>query len=563
MKFACYALLLSSASSLAQPQTTPKPAVVEGKVVSTTTGEPLRKVELTLALGGASDEFGAMMAMYGGDSAAPVDAKAPKAVRKTFAATTDATGKFKFDQVEPGEYLLSAKRAGYVDNLYKPEGKYSSDGKLRLAAGDELTNVVFRLVPQGALSGRVVDEDGDPVAGTFVSARYYIYTGGRRRLMPADAGQTNDRGEFRLGKLKPGRYYLSASAVNQSPLAEVPPQPKDGSPETGYVSTYYPSATDVTLATAIDVAAGADLAGFNIQLRKSKVVRIKGKVVGDDGTPLKNAQIMLMSPGNPGSMYIKIVDNPQGRFELANVQPGSYMIMAMQIGTSPSVHMQPLVVPAEGLDNLQVGAQTEGTVSGSVVVSGEAKIAVKGLNVMLAGTEDSPTMPVMGSVSESGAFVLKKVAAAPYELSLQPLPAGTYLKSVQWAGRERLGQTLDFAAGFAGPLQIGLGADGGTFEAAVLSDDKPAADATVVLLAADPDGRFPETTQSGESDSAGHVSLKDVPPGDYLAFAWEKVEDGQWLDAAFLKPFENQAARVTIHPKGNEKAQLRLIPAGK
>jgi hypothetical protein len=134
---------------------------------------------------------------------------------------------------------------------------------------------------------------------------------------------------------------------------------------------------------------------------------------------------------------------------------------------------------------------------------------------------------------------------------------------VQWGGRERLGQTLDFAGGFAGPLQIVLGTDGGTFEAAVLRDDKPAADATVVLLAADPDGRFPETTQSGESDSAGHVSLKDIAPGDYLAFAWEKVEEGQWLDAAFLKPFENQAARVTVHPKGSEKAQLRLIPAGK
>lgn len=565
MKFACYALLICAAAALAQPQTISKPAVVEGKVVSTTTGEPLRKVELTLASSLVSDDVEAMMAMFGGDSNAPAEPKTPKAAKKTFAATTDAAGKFRFEQVEPGEYILSIKRAGYVDNVYKPEGKYSADGKLRLVAGDELTGVAIRMVPLGALSGRLIDEDGDPVASAFVSAQSYNYASGRRRLIPADSQQTNDRGEFRLGKLRPGRYYLSASPFNMNPLAEVPPPPKDGSPETGYVSTYYPSATDATLATAIDVAAGADLGGFTIQLRKSKVVRIKGRVLAEDGTPLKTFEVMLMSPGNVGSMHIKMVNNAEGRFEMANVQPGSYTVTTMQIGgSSPVIHMHPLVVPAEGLDNLQLGAQLEGNVQGSVVVSGDGKVALKGVRVMMAGGEDGMgAMPVFGSVSESGTFVLKKVAAAPYELSLQPLPAGTYLKSVQWGGRERLGQTLDFAAGFAGPLQIVLGTDGGTFEATVSREDKPAADATVVLLAADPEGRIPETTQSGESDSAGHVRLKDIAPGDYLAFAWEKVEEGQWLDAAFLKPFENQAARVTIHPKGNEKAQLRVIPAGK
>jgi hypothetical protein len=563
MKALCLAIFILSAAVLAQPQTAPKPAIVEGKVVSSTTGEPLRKVELTLTTNIASEDMEAMIAMFGGGSDAPPGPKTPKAAKKTFAATTDAAGKFQLDQVEPGDYFLSAKRAGYVDGQYKPEGKYAAAGKVRLAAGDTLTDVVFRLVPQGALAGRLIDEDGDPVAAAFVTAQSYNYGSGRRRLMTADSAQTSDRGEFRLGKLPPGRYYLSANAFNMNPLAEVPPPPKDGSPETGYVSTYYPSATDPALATAIDVAAGADLGGFTIQLRKSKVVRIRGKALAADGTPLKNFQVMLMSPGNPTSMQMRMVSNAEGRFEIANVQPGSYTVTTMQLeGSSPSIHMQPLVVPAEGLDNVQLGAQPEGTVQGSVLVSGDAKVSLTGLMVMIAGGEDDlGAMPVMGKVSESGAFALKKVGALPYDLSLQPVPSGTYLKSVQWGGRERLGQTLDFTAGFAGTLQIVLGTDGGDFEAAVSRDDKPAAGATVVLLAADPAGRFPETTESGYADSTGHVKLTDVPPGDYLAFAWEKVEHGQWLDLAFLKPFENQAARVTVHPKGHETAQLTLIPA--
>jgi hypothetical protein len=225
--------------------------------------------------------------------------------------------------------------------------------------------------------------------------------------------------------------------------------------------------------------------------------------------------------------------------------------------------MQPLVVPAEGLDNVQLGAQPEGTVQGNIMVAGDDKVALKGLRVMLAGGEDAPSMPAFATASEAGDFVVKKLAAAPYNLTLPHLPDGTYLKSVQLGGHERLGQTLDFSAGFAAPVQIVLGTDGGEFEATVSRDDKPVADATVVLLAADPNGRFSETTRTGESDSAGHVKIKDVPPGDYVAFAWEEVEEGEWLDAGFLKPFDNQATRVRIQPKGHEKAQLAAIPAAK
>ena len=138
-------------------------------------------------------------------------------------------------------------------------------------------------------------------------------------------------------------------------------------------------------------------------------------------------------------------------------------------------------------------------------------------------------------VEESGAFTLKKVASAIYQVSVNNVPAGAYLKSVQWNGREKLGEPIDLSAGVAGEIQVILGTDGATFDVKAMHGDTPARDATVVLLPEDVSRRNPEITKSEETNDTGHVVFKDVPPGNYLAFAWDKVENGDWFDPVFIK----------------------------
>jgi len=256
------------------------------------------------------------------------------------------------------------------------------------------------------------------------------------------------------------------------------------------------------------------------------------------------------------------VNDPQGKFELKNLQPGTYNLVVMQMqGPSPKMTMLSLVVPENGVRDVVLGVPPEATIQGHVKLDGDAKVELKDYPITLAGSEAMAVMPVTGKADQSGAFTLEHVVPASYDLSLPLSPPGTYVRSVMFNDREALGQVLDLSGVTAGTLQILLGTDGGKVDAKVSRDDKPAPNTTVVLVPADATRRFPETVRKGSSDETGHVTLKDVPPGDYLAFAWGQVEDGAWYDADFMKTTQAPSVKVQVGPKDNQQIELKLPPA--
>ena len=559
--FGLTAFVTIGATAFAQSPAPVKPASIDGKVVNATTGEPLRKVDLTLSNSLIDNEqMEAAMAMFADTGITSPLPPQPKVEKKDYKVTTDADGKFHLAGVDPGGYFLTAKRPGFVDERYNPGTGKGADGQVQLAAGDQLNGIVMRMTQQGAASGRVLDEDGDPVANAMVTALSVNYSTGKRKLLPADTGQTNDRGEYRLGKLPPGHYYLSASSMHMMDFMNgVAPAPKDDAPEIDYVATYYPRTVDAAIATKVDIVPAADVTALTIHLQKSKVTRVKGQAVDANGAPLKGGQVMLMSTSNMGAMQMGMV-GPEGKFELAHVQPGSYMLMSIQMsGAKPSMTMQSIVVPERGLADVKVGAQAEKTVTGRIAVEGNTKLDLKKIRVMLAGGE-AATMPVFGMVSAAGDFSLK-VAATQHEAKVTGVPPGAYLKSVLLNGRDVIGKSLDFGS-TAGDLLLTLGTDGGSVDASVLLGDKSLFDASVVLLPVDAARRVPEAIRSESSDQGGHAKFKDVPPGDYLVCAWEKVEDGEWFDPDTAKIIEKQAVRVTVGAGGSEKVEVKAIPRG-
>jgi 5-hydroxyisourate hydrolase-like protein (transthyretin family) len=172
-------VLLFWLAFLPQDQTQPK-CSLSGAVVDSATGKPLAKVELRLE-------------PLAGD----------------WASTTNSgdNGRFALADLEPGRYHLVAIRSGYLQMAYGSHGSARSGTILKLEAGQDLADLRFELTPAGSIAGTIRDNDGEPIEYADVALHRIIYTNrGQPHLERVGGALSNDRGEYRIHGLEPGKY---------------------------------------------------------------------------------------------------------------------------------------------------------------------------------------------------------------------------------------------------------------------------------------------------------------------------------------------------------------------
>jgi len=207
---------------------------VEGTVVDAATGAGLRNVEVSLR-------------------AAPGSAPA---AQSSYTAATEKDGKFSITGVAPGAYRLSARRAGYLQTEFGARGSGRQGTTLTLLPGQRMAGLEVRLRRGAAISGRVVDEYGDPVERVMVRAMRYRWTGSERQMSIQASTSTDDLGNYRLFGLEPGRYYLQVTPGVSSTVAagQVGKQAR-----LAYAPVYYPGTIEESAASPVEVTAGAEL----------------------------------------------------------------------------------------------------------------------------------------------------------------------------------------------------------------------------------------------------------------------------------------------------------------
>jgi hypothetical protein len=487
----------------------------------------------------------------------------------SYTTSSDANGQFSMKDLEPGRYRLTADRNGYVTLIYGARGYNKPGTMISLARQQNLTDLALKMTPHAVITGRILDEEGEPVANIHVTLQGYRYIQGRKQLMSTGGGNsTNDLGEYRVFGIAPGKYIVSATPQANGPTISID-RSADAGPEEGFVATYYPATTDPAAATQLDIAAGAQLRGIDMVLSKSRTVHVKGHVThGLSGRPNATVFIVPRNSGGFGGMVRNSHVDPAGNFDIRGVSPGAYTLTAVvNDGNTPRQGRVPVEVGTANVDGVNITVGTGVTVKGVLRADSDSStIDLSNVRVTLQQREPGMMFGAPGETrDEHGGFELKNASPDHYNLYVYGLPQGAYVKSVRAGQTDILASGLDLTSGAAPEsIDVVISPRGAAVTGTVQNEKtgNPAPGAMVVLIPQEKERREQQTyVKLINADQSGAFSLSGIAPGEYRLYAWEDVEPGAYLDPDFLKPIESKGEPLTVGEGDQKTVQLKLIPA--
>ncbi len=531
---ACFSLQLSAQ---APAQTTS----IEGRVLNAVTGDPVRKAALNLYRNGTK-------------------------TTEPIIAAPDANGSFVFRDLEPGDYRLEAEGPNYLRLHYGAKSDDWPAVLLRVKAGQPLTGLVLKLAPNSVISGRVTDDNGDPLPNLLVAAYRSAFRDGKRSWTQVSGVQTNDRGEYRLTRLRAGRYRVAASDLQIGiGLAAPPTGPLPEKPEPGNVFTFFGNSADPTHASAVDIGMGEDRRGTDIRIVRAPTLRIRGKVTGAPEDKILMAIAMRKNSIEAGSTGagVGLVQQKDGRFEIRGLTPGSYLVMvrAATEVSAASAAAKVVELTDQHLDNVEIAMSPGGELRGNFQVSGGKISDLRNPVVRLVMTDYALPDAPEGKPAENGAFTIKTTLAGRYRAAVSGLSEDAYVKSIKLAGREVDPDGFELEDGAAGPLEIAVSRAAARISGTVVGDDDaPLGGAIVTLI---PVGGRNSLARVATSESDGAYHLDGIAPGKYRLFAWTDLEGGAHLDPEFMKPFESKAQSLNLEENARPKLTVHVLPRDK
>jgi hypothetical protein len=488
-----------------------------------------------------------------------------------YAATTDADGRFTLKNVERGRYRLSVTRNGFVEQEYGQKTPNDPGSILTLAPGQEVKDLLFRLIPWSVIAGRIRDEDGDPLPWVHVTALREAYTDGKRKLSPTAQETTNDLGEYRLFGLRPGRYFVRATYSTKNQMVSGneemdEPTPLEESSAQRYVPTYYPGTPDPGKAATIMVKPGDEIPSVDILLQRVAAYKIHGRIYNMiTHRTGKDISVMMLPRNNQVAEYIvnfeAAVLDKDGSFVLKDILPGSYTLSAFWFDEGkPYVAKQNIDVGNADVEGVTLTIASGMTINGRLIWDGKPSLEGDELSVSPSSSEQGIEFGDAARVAPNGAFILKNISEDTYHLFVNGMSKDCYIKAIRYGMVDALYDGFAVQRGTDASLEVTLSSRGARVQGAVTdADGLPVAGVWVVLVPEEAHRGQMQMYKKTTTDQYGHFELRGISPGDYKLFSWDQVENGAWQDPEFLKPFEEKGKEVKLQEGDSKSVNLAAI----
>ena len=514
---------------------------------------------------------------------------------------TDDSGLFELTDLPAARYTLTVSKTGFVTLSYGQRRPLQAGTPLQLADGQQMLGIEFRLPHGSVIAGQVFDELGDPMPGAAVRVLRYQYAQGERQLVPAGTAQTDDQGAFRVWDLNPGEYYVSATTRNFNlggpgrggsggggragggaaagnpggfggrggggggrggrggPVGGFLDFAGDDETAKAYAPTFYPGVGSINESQPITVGVGQQRQDVNFNLMLVRTAHVTGTITGPDGSITYSGQVNLAPEGAGGRgggqfgvTYGSRIDW-EGRFSIANVPPGRYILRARGTDTDPPLYAaQPMTVSSGDVSDIPVMLQAGATISGTVMFEGANAPEFSQLRLTAPSVENGGSLGPNPNarVAKDGTFTLDGVSAGAHLIRQAGQLRGWTLKSVIADGRDVIDTPIELRSGQQlTAVAVVFTSKQTEINGTVTNEQgQPITDFTVLAFGVDPSLWRPQARQiaTARPDQTGKFQIRTLPPGTYYVVTVDPAEQGEWFEPAFLDQHRVGAATVTL-----------------
>jgi Carboxypeptidase regulatory-like domain len=545
LAFAATSLAQLPASSSKSQQSAPAPCTVGGRVVSASDGAPIKGARVVLLPDHRESE------------------------NHNFGAISDNDGRFNINGVPPGRYEFLASRAGYVTEQYQSQ-ESEGGALLALKRGQTISDILFRLALAGVITGRLTNEDSEPMIDVQVVAlrkpteedadEEDSFAARQPRPIPVASAQTDDRGQYRLFGLEPGEYFIRA-ADSFDPGRGLQVGKDYWAREalgTQYAPMYFPGVMQLDGAQTVSVTAGQEIQA-DFSMRRVTTVEVSGRAIGPGG-PAKQVWVSLSPSEAPGYGYDpghQTTTDEKGNFKIKGVPPGSYVLTAYQSNEENGVYEATARLTIEvGNDNIEsltlvlgAGATLEGRITLPAVYAAEKRHVV----VDLLPTTGEEYFGRGSREKKDGTFEITLVKDGDYALGVWGLQHDCYVKAARFGSDDVLEKGLRIEKGSSGgKLEIVVASDGAQIDGAI-RDGEQAMIGARVRITPEPETAYNRfRSRSTRTDQTGRFSVTGLAPGKYRLSA-RSVVPGQSVAV------KSDSQTITLSEHDHKTLQLFMV----